>query len=102
MFSLCFMLILNCLDLFTLQQMERFKVVERETKTKAYSKDGLGAAAKLDPQTKEKAETTQWLSVIIIYIDSLNYQTTKFHWKKSAKPLFLQQTSRRIVHDSIL
>ena len=38
-------------------------MVERETKTKAYSKDGLGAAAKLDPHTKEKAETTQWLSV---------------------------------------
>lgn len=47
-----------------LQQMERFKVVERETKTKAYSKDGLGAAAKLDPQTKEKADTTQWISVL--------------------------------------
>jgi len=37
--------------------------VERETKTKAYSKDGLGAAAKLDPQMKEKADTAQWLSV---------------------------------------
>lgn len=47
--------------------MERFKVVERETKTKAYSKDGLGAAAKLDPQTKEKAETTQWISVLIVF-----------------------------------
>lgn len=43
--------------------MERFKVVERETKTKAYSKEGLGAAAKLDPQTKEKGEITNWLSV---------------------------------------
>ena len=30
-------------------QMERFKVLERETKTKAYSKEGLGAAQKLDP-----------------------------------------------------
>ncbi len=43
--------------------MERFKVVERETKTKAYSKEGLGAAAKLDPQQKEKDEITAWLSV---------------------------------------
>ena len=50
-----------------LQQMERFKVLERETKTKAYSKDGLGAAAKLDPQTKEKSEITAWLSVSIQY-----------------------------------
>ena len=45
--------------------MERFKEVERETKTKAYSKEGLGAAAKLDPQTKEKGELTNWLSVSI-------------------------------------
>ncbi|XP_059179077.1 CCR4-NOT transcription complex subunit 3-like isoform X3 [Physella acuta] len=56
-------------------QMERFKVVERETKTKAYSKDGLGAAAKLDPQTKEKAETTQWLSNAI---DTLQLQLDQF------------------------
>lgn len=43
--------------------MERFKVVERETKTKAYSKEGLGAAAKLNPAAKEKSEMTNWLSV---------------------------------------
>ena len=43
--------------------MERFKIVERETKTKAYSKEGLGAAAKLDPQQKEKDEMTNWISV---------------------------------------
>lgn len=43
--------------------MERFKVVERETKTKAYSKEGLGSASKLDPQAKEKLEMTTWLSV---------------------------------------
>ncbi len=49
--------------LFLLQQMERFKVVERETKTKAYSKEGLGAAAKMDPKEKEKEEAVSWLSV---------------------------------------
>ena len=43
--------------------MERFKVVERETKTKAYSKEGLGAGQKLDPQEKEKEECTQWIRV---------------------------------------
>lgn len=45
------------------QQMERFKVVERETKTKAYSKEGLGLAQKVDPAQKEKEETEQWLTV---------------------------------------
>ena len=46
--------------------MERFKVVERETKTKAYSKEGLGAAAKIDPREKEKEEMTNWISVCIL------------------------------------
>ncbi|XP_074649491.1 CCR4-NOT transcription complex subunit 3-like isoform X2 [Tubulanus polymorphus] len=52
-------------------QMERFKVVERETKTKAYSKEGLGAATKLDPLQKEKDDMTNWLSA---NINQLNIQ----------------------------
>lgn len=51
--------------------MERFKVVERETKTKAYSKEGLGAAQKLDPAQKERDEIQQWL---VASIDQLNVQ----------------------------
>lgn len=51
--------------------MERFKVVERETKTKAYSKEGLGAAQKLDPAQKEREEVSNWLANSI---DSLNIQ----------------------------
>ncbi|XP_053200255.1 CCR4-NOT transcription complex subunit 3-like isoform X2 [Panonychus citri] len=43
-------------------QMERFKVLERETKTKAYSKEGLGAAQKLDPAQREKDEVTNWMA----------------------------------------
>ena len=43
--------------------MERFKIVERETKTKAYSKEGLGLALKVDPAQKEKEEVGQWLTV---------------------------------------
>lgn len=50
-------------QLLSLQQMERFKVVERETKTKAYSKEGLGLAQKVDPAQKEKEEVGQWLTV---------------------------------------
>lgn len=42
--------------------MEKFKVVERETKTKAYSKEGLGAAQKLDPIQKEREEIQSWLN----------------------------------------
>ncbi|XP_063699727.1 CCR4-NOT transcription complex subunit 3 [Culicoides brevitarsis] len=43
-------------------QMERFKVVERATKTKAYSKEGLGAAQKLDPAQREKEDLCCWLT----------------------------------------
>lgn len=42
--------------------MERFKIVERETKTKAYSKEGLGAAQKLDPAQRVKDEVRSWLN----------------------------------------
>lgn len=38
-------------------------MVEKETKTKAYSKEGLGASTKLDPAAKEKMEIEQWLQV---------------------------------------
>lgn len=55
--------------------MERFKVVERETKTKAYSKEGLGAAQKLDPAQKEREEISAWLTQSI---ESLNIQVTTY------------------------
>ncbi len=51
------------------QQMERFKVVERETKTKAYSKEGLTSGAKLDPAEKERSEISQWLNSCLERLD---------------------------------
>uniref|UniRef100_A0A8C5MFG6 CCR4-NOT transcription complex subunit 3 n=1 Tax=Leptobrachium leishanense TaxID=445787 RepID=A0A8C5MFG6_9ANUR len=56
-------------------QMERFKVVERETKTKAYSKEGLGLAQKVDPAQKEKEDVGQWLTSTI---DELNMGVDRF------------------------
>ncbi|KAF3198754.1 proteinral negative regulator of transcription subunit 5 [Orbilia oligospora] len=46
-------------------QMEKFKAVEKEMKTKAYSKEGLSAAAKLDPKEKEKVEICGFLSNMV-------------------------------------
>lgn len=71
---------LSCLEIqfnteYFLQQMERFKVVERETKTKAYSKEGLGAAQKLDPQQREKEELCSWLTSSI---NSLQIQQDQY------------------------
>lgn len=42
-------------------QMEKFKVVEKEMKTKAFSKEGL-AAVTLDPADRAKLDATSWLS----------------------------------------
>ncbi|KAF4971816.1 hypothetical protein FZEAL_9743 [Fusarium zealandicum] len=46
-------------------QMEKFKAVEKAMKTKAYSKEGLSAAAKLDPKEQAKVETSEFLSAMV-------------------------------------
>ncbi|XP_037910367.1 CCR4-NOT transcription complex subunit 3 isoform X2 [Hermetia illucens] len=58
-------------------QMERFKVVERETKTKAYSKEGLGAAQKLDPAQRVKDEIRTWItqSINLLQIQIDQYES---------------------------
>jgi CCR4-NOT transcription complex subunit 3 len=55
--------------------MERFKDIERETKTKAFSKEGLSSGTKLDPAEKERYETTEWLNGCL---DTLNLQIDQF------------------------
>ena len=42
------------------QQMEKFKACEKEMKTKAFSKEGLSAATKLDPKEQLKQEMSAW------------------------------------------
>lgn len=44
------------------RQMERFKVCEKEMKVKAFSKEGLGQATKLDPKEKAKNEMREWIN----------------------------------------
>ena len=41
--------------------MEQFKAVEKEMKTKAYSKEGLSQSTKLDPKEKEREELCDFL-----------------------------------------
>ncbi|CAD6909003.1 unnamed protein product [Tilletia caries] len=52
-------------------QMERFKACEKEMKTKAFSKEGLSAAMRLDPAEKAKMDMGQWLST---QVDELAHQ----------------------------
>ncbi|KAJ8327195.1 general negative regulator of transcription subunit 5 [Batrachochytrium dendrobatidis] len=53
------------------QQMEKFKAMEKELKTKAYSQAGLNAASRIDPQEKEKEDLRQWIAEMT---DELNVQ----------------------------
>jgi CCR4-NOT transcription complex subunit 3 len=41
--------------------MEKFKAVEKEMKTKAYSKEGLLASARLDPKSQQKQDMINFL-----------------------------------------
>lgn len=45
--------------------MERFKACEKEMKTKAFSKEGLNATAKLDPKEQLKMELCNWITTMV-------------------------------------
>jgi CCR4-NOT transcription complex subunit 3 len=63
-------------------KMESFKITERETKTKAYSKEGLAAAAKADPAEQAKYQTEEWIGTAI---DDLNEQKEKIEFDLEAE-----------------
>jgi CCR4-NOT transcription complex subunit 3 len=48
--------------------MEKFKACEKEMKTKAFSKEGLIQAAKLDPKEQEKEEAMAWLQTQVEHL----------------------------------
>ncbi|KAL9237752.1 hypothetical protein vseg_012264 [Gypsophila vaccaria] len=52
------------------REMERFKICEKETKTKAFSKEGLGQQPKTDPKEKAKSETRDWLNTVVFELQS--------------------------------
>ena len=46
-------------------KMEQFKICEKETKTKTYSKEGLARAERLSPEEQAKIETCEWLGDVV-------------------------------------
>ncbi|KAK9925664.1 hypothetical protein M0R45_022935 [Rubus argutus] len=52
------------------REMERFKICEKETKTKAFSKEGLGQQPKTDPKEKAKSETRDWINNVVGELES--------------------------------
>ncbi|KAF5397970.1 CCR4-NOT transcription complex subunit 3 [Paragonimus heterotremus] len=80
------------------QDMERFKVIEKETKTKAYSKEGLlSTDAKKDPLQKEKEELDDWLKQCI---SSLNTQMEKYEFE--IESLTTNNKKKRLDKDTAL
>ena len=59
-------------------RMERFKVCERETKTKAFSKEGLAAAEKSDPEEIKRQEARDWINGIL---EELQTFVSPAHWR---------------------
>lgn len=52
------------------QKMEEFKVCEKETKTKAYSKEGLAQVERLDPTERAKQNSRIWLQDFLFQLNS--------------------------------
>ncbi|KAL8162876.1 hypothetical protein V2J09_014365 [Rumex salicifolius] len=52
------------------REMERFKICEKETKTKAFSKEGLVQQPKTDPKEKAKSETRDWINNVVGELES--------------------------------
>ncbi|CAM0875628.1 unnamed protein product [Alopecurus aequalis] len=78
------------------REMERFKVCEKETKTKAFSKEGLGQQPKTDPREKAKGETRDWLNSVVSdlenQIDNFEAELEGLSFKKG------KQRPPRLVH----
>jgi len=70
-------------------KMEQFKVCEKDTKTKAYSKEGLAREARMDPKEAEKEEKRVWLNECLEklsdFIDSVEADIEKIPGGKKAK-----------------
>mmetsp|Transcript_8149 Transcript_8149/g.17031 ORF Transcript_8149/g.17031 Transcript_8149/m.17031 type:complete len:660 (-) Transcript_8149:194-2173(-) len=52
-------------------KMEQFKICEKETKTKTYSKEGLARAERLDPAEQAKVDCCKWVQEVIDQLNEL-------------------------------
>lgn len=72
------------------RRMEGFKAFEKESKTKAYSKEGLqAAAAKLDPRQRAKQEERDWLNntveTLSSQVEEMEAEIEEIHGKNKKK-----------------
>jgi CCR4-NOT transcription complex subunit 3 len=70
-------------------KMEQFKICEKETKTKTYSKEGLAREDKLDPEDEAKLNTTSWLGEYIekmtVQVEEKDFEIEKLSTGKGKK-----------------
>ena len=52
-------------------KMEAFKVVEKEAKTKTFSKEGLARKEQIDPEEQRRNDTVKWIGEIIDQLQTL-------------------------------
>lgn len=72
-------------------EMERFKVLEKEMKIKAFSKEGLSKAAILDPREKERLDLAQWINTCV---DGLRTQIDAFEAEIEALQIASKKTKK--------
>ncbi|KAL4926856.1 Not1 N-terminal domain, CCR4-Not complex component-domain-containing protein [Aspergillus undulatus] len=73
--------------------MEQFKAVEKEMKTKAYSKEGLSAASRLDPKDKEKVETCDFLANMV---DELQQRIEAFEAEEESLQMSMKKGKKDV------
>ncbi len=72
--------------------MEKFKACEKELKTKAFSKEGLNAAAKIDPKEQEKDELCSWVNDTV---ETLSLQVEKFEAELESLLVSLKKSKKQ-------
>lgn len=79
--------------------MEQFKICEKDTKTKAYSKEGLAREVRTDPKEIEREEKRCWLNDCLErlgdLIDSIEVDVEKFTSVKGGKTKMKDQVRER-------
>jgi CCR4-NOT transcription complex subunit 3 len=69
--------------------MEQFKICEKDTKTKAYSKEGLAREARTDPKEIDREEKRCWLNDCLErlgdLVDSIDGEVEKMTSVKGGK-----------------
>ncbi|ORZ24168.1 Not1 N-terminal domain, CCR4-Not complex component-domain-containing protein [Absidia repens] len=86
-------------------QMERFKAIEKEMKTKAFSKEGLLQREKMDPKEKEKVDACDWISSTVdelsrqIETAEFELETLQGSTRKGKKDYHKQEQANAIEHN---